>query len=144
MSAITVWAVSWVNWTHGEQTSGGFDWFRDRDAARRAFHNETGRTAAGRIRLVEVTLPDGAEGRITEHIDANLDALEDAAAMRDVGWTCLAVALRVPEGCDHGPRAVATCGDCHRSWCDSCDPGPSALCPWCHGRGYSTAPRVSD
>lgn len=49
----------------------------------------------------------------------------------------------IVESCDHTPLAVATCGGCHRSWCSTCDPGPSALCPWCHGRGYSTAPRVS-
>lgn len=35
--------------------------------------------------------------------------------------------------------ARVTCGGCRRSWCERCDPGPSALCPWCHGRGYSTA-----
>ncbi len=33
------------------------------------------------------------------------------------------------------------CGGCHRGWCERCDPGPAALCPFCHGRGYSTAPR---
>ena len=43
--------------------------------------------------------------------------------------------------CEHDPHAVATCGRCARSWCDDCDPTPSALCPWCHGRGWSTAPR---
>ena len=32
-----------------------------------------------------------------------------------------------------------TCGTCHNSWCEHCDPAPSALCPWCHGRGHSTA-----
>lgn len=35
---------------------------------------------------------------------------------------------------------VATCGICSRSWCERCDPAPSALCPWCHGIGHSTAP----
>ncbi len=35
---------------------------------------------------------------------------------------------------------MVTDGQCHRSWCERCDPAPSALCPWCNGRGYSTAP----
>ena len=35
---------------------------------------------------------------------------------------------------------MVTCGMCDRSWCERCDPAPSALCHWCHGRGYSTAP----
>lgn len=34
----------------------------------------------------------------------------------------------------------ATCGACGLSWCDRCDPAPSAMCHYCHGRGYSTAP----
>jgi hypothetical protein len=37
------------------------------------------------------------------------------------------------------PKRV-TCGDCGREWCERCDPCPSALCHWCHGRGYSLAP----
>ena len=40
------------------------------------------------------------------------------------------------------PRKT-TCGNCERSWCDRCDPCPSALCPWCSGRGYSIAPVTS-
>ncbi len=39
-----------------------------------------------------------------------------------------------------GQTQRATCGRCNRSWCERCDPGPSALCPYCHGRGYSLAP----
>jgi len=35
---------------------------------------------------------------------------------------------------------AATCGICGRSWCDRCDPAPSALCHFCHGRGESSAP----
>lgn len=35
---------------------------------------------------------------------------------------------------------VVTCGICGRSWCERCDPAPSALCHYCHGRGYSEAP----
>ena len=45
--------------------------------------------------------------------------------------------MRGPCGCaEHGNKA--TCGRCRRSWCASCDPGPSALCPFCCG---STATR---
>ena len=43
--------------------------------------------------------------------------------------------------CGHGTRSVVTCGKCRRAWCEQCDPAPSALCHYCHGRGYSTAPR---
>lgn len=33
-----------------------------------------------------------------------------------------------------------TCGNCGRSWCEECDPAPSAQCHWCNGRGYSLMP----
>jgi hypothetical protein len=36
--------------------------------------------------------------------------------------------------------AKVTCGNCGNSWCETCDPAPSALCHTCHGRGYSIAP----
>lgn len=48
------------------------------------------------------------------------------------------------DGVDDDDRPLeakrVTCGDCERSWCERCDPCPSALCHWCHGRGCSTAP----
>jgi hypothetical protein len=44
---------------------------------------------------------------------------------------------RVEKHRDHD--AVVTCGNCGKSWCEACDPAPSALCHSCHGRGYSTA-----
>lgn len=34
---------------------------------------------------------------------------------------------------------VTECGMCLGVWCDRCDPAHGPLCPWCHGRGYSTA-----
>lgn len=36
-------------------------------------------------------------------------------------------------------RGRVTCGGCGRAWCGECDPAPSALCHWCHGRGWSEA-----
>lgn len=45
-------------------------------------------------------------------------------------------ALRDPPA---GPK-LATCGICNRTWCEACEPTPSALCPWCHGMGFSKAP----
>ena len=42
-----------------------------------------------------------------------------------------------PGGCVED-NAV-TCGICDAAWCEECDPAPSALCHYCHGRGYSTA-----
>lgn len=43
-----------------------------------------------------------------------------------------------PHTCEKVERA--TCGICGRSWCDRCDPTPSALCHYCHGVGKSSAP----
>lgn len=59
-----------------------------------------------------------------------LDAFAEAQ-----GWRAA-----TPENLDRcsDPERV-TCGNCERSWCERCDPAPSALCPWCNGRGYSTA-----
>lgn len=36
-------------------------------------------------------------------------------------------------------HARTTCGACGNAWCERCDPAPSSLCHWCHGRGSSTA-----
>ena len=36
--------------------------------------------------------------------------------------------------------AKVTCGACGETWCETCDPAPSALCHKCHGRGYTKAP----
>lgn len=33
----------------------------------------------------------------------------------------------------------ALCNMCGGVWCDRCDPAHGPLCPWCHGRGASTA-----
>ena len=38
-----------------------------------------------------------------------------------------------------GDKHKVTCGNCERSWCEYCDPAPSALCHFCHGRGHSDA-----
>jgi hypothetical protein len=65
------------------------------------------------------------------------------------GWVCVPadVAERLILDhygtCDHGAQEVTTCGACGRSWCDACDPAHGPLCPWCAGRGWSTAPRAS-
>jgi len=40
--------------------------------------------------------------------------------------------------CEHRFE-VTLCLTCYGSWCAECDPAPSALCHWCHGRGYSHA-----
>lgn len=40
-------------------------------------------------------------------------------------------------------HARTTCGGCGNAWCGECDPAPSALCHWCHGRGKSTAPMTA-
>jgi hypothetical protein len=46
---------------------------------------------------------------------------------------------RYTNGDDMTPEE-ATCGACGLSWCNRCDPAPSAMCHYCHGLGYSTAP----
>lgn len=46
--------------------------------------------------------------------------------------------------CHHGDGHKVTCGGCGNAWCERCDPAPSALCHWCHGRGESFAPIVVD
>lgn len=38
------------------------------------------------------------------------------------------------------PPKMVTCATCWRAWCERCDPAPAALCPFCHGYGFSTAP----
>lgn len=40
--------------------------------------------------------------------------------------------------CNHGDGETL-CLSCGAAWCSTCDPGPAALCHYCHGRGYSTA-----
>lgn len=40
--------------------------------------------------------------------------------------------------CEHKDTQSAECGGCEARWCAACDPGPAALCHYCHGRGYST------
>lgn len=42
-----------------------------------------------------------------------------------------------PATCRHTDEAL--CLGCGAAWCHECDPGPAALCHYCHGRGYSTA-----
>lgn len=37
------------------------------------------------------------------------------------------------------PPLVVTCGNCKRSWCERCDPAPSAMCHWCNGNGGTEA-----
>ena len=54
------------------------------------------------------------------------------------------VELHTCEGVDDDNRPLealrVSCPGCGLEWCERCDPAPSALCPTCHGRGYSTAP----
>lgn len=45
--------------------------------------------------------------------------------------------MSVMATCAHNDEAM--CLTCGLHWCFECDPAPSALCHYCHGRGYSTA-----
>lgn len=70
----------------------------------------------------------------------SIDADALRAAFRDAYSGRLT--LHEDSECAHGPGAVSTCGGCRRSWCDACDPCPSAMCPWCNGAGGSKAERT--
>lgn len=44
----------------------------------------------------------------------------------------------IPADCEHNDPCE--CGSCGAVWCYTCDPqSVSALCHYCHGRGYSIA-----
>lgn len=91
--------------------------------------------------------PDDPDGEICRHCHTRADwhDASDGACPDGDGPHPYSVAAdqMTSADCDHGPGAVATCGGCGASWCGDCDPAPSALCHYCHGRGYSTAPRVA-
>ena len=50
-----------------------------------------------------------------------------------------------PQQCPtHGLAAATRCGaNPTHYWCDDCDGTHGPLCPWCAGRGYSTAPLLA-
>lgn len=48
------------------------------------------------------------------------------------------------KGCGCANPKRVTCGDCERSWCEACDPAPSALCHFCEGIGTSDAELIDD
>ncbi len=55
--------------------------------------------------------------------------------VREVAAEMMAELLGTHQEC----HARVTCGGCGNAWCGACDPAPSALCHWCHGRGSSIA-----
>lgn len=64
----------------------------------------------------------------------------DLGAFRrfDIRVVCACVDDSTP-GCKCTKPDRALCNGCGHAWCERCDPTPSALCHWCHGRGHSTA-----
>lgn len=99
----TVWVVSHAVWHGGEQTSGGFWWFPDRDSAVMWYAQEklAWKRESARIRLVRVDLPPEAEqpcrpdcpmcksaDTITCWLDLNIDGLE-------IDWAAEKVTLLV-------------------------------------------------
>jgi hypothetical protein len=58
---------------------------------------------------------------------------------RETAKSIAATLTAWPYTCEHKDSAAVTCHACESSWCETCDPTPSALCHTCHGRGYSTA-----
>lgn len=108
------------------------------------------RTVKVRSRDAVLTTPEGEKsildfGRAT---DWDFSAWPIVATTNDHdGYGArLMYAVSVPHDCGRvdangdpvSPERV-TCGHCGRSWCERCDPCPSALCHWCHGRGDSSA-----
>ena len=77
---------------------------------------------------LDLMVRDG-ERTAEDFIGRGFDA-RTARAMAD-----LVAAL--PHACERVERV--TCGACDATWCERCDPAPSALCHTCHGRGHSTA-----
>lgn len=67
---------------------------------------------------------------VPAHVCQWVDAAGHATPRRDA------------DGAPVAPKA-ATCGACHRTWCERCDPCPSAMCPWCNGAGGSSAPMAA-
>lgn len=53
------------------------------------------------------------------------------------GKSILGYRLTMRGTCGHPETEKVTCGRCHRSWCDTCYPAPSAMCQWCNG-GFAT------
>ncbi len=92
---------------------------------------------------------EGSEAQviISKVLTGLADKLDDGPAfLRMYARACeredanpLVVDVSPPWHACESPVAV-TCGSCHASWCERCDPAPSALCHTCHGRGHSTAP----
>lgn len=86
------------------------------------------------VRLI-VLLRD-EDGQFIASLGSVIVASEDDPYIRVIGAELAAEELASHRQCFHGRT---TCGNCGHAWCELCDPAPSALCHWCHGRGYSTA-----
>jgi hypothetical protein len=74
-------------------------------------------------------------------IDDYLGGMSKSALMAKYNYDFPGIleVLRGAGRCCEKPQRV-TCGTCNRSWCGRCDPAPSALCHYCHGRGHTNAP----
>lgn len=81
MAFKTVHVVSWVNYSGGEATGGGFDWYSTRKAADAAYqrleqhYRESGWGVV--LRRVDVKVPPDLDGDdLTALLDRDLDDLE--------------------------------------------------------------------
>lgn len=75
------------------------------------------------------------DGRYLSTLGGVIVASDDDPYIRVVGAELAAEVISTHQEC-HGRT---TCGNCGHAWCGVCDPAPSALCHWCHGRGWSDA-----
>jgi hypothetical protein len=85
----------------------------------------------------DAELPDDPEDEDCERYASTLLYLAGDA------WIGAGCPRHACPGTDDDDRPLeplrADCGRCGAAWCDRCDPTPSALCHYCHGRGHSTA-----
>ena len=90
--------------------------------------------ASGEWVRLGVILKDHRDGRHLASLWSVIVAAEDPY-VRVVAAELASELLANHDAC----HARVTCGGCARAWCERCDPAPSALCHWCHGRGWSDA-----
>ena len=96
-----------------------------------------------RIYLSGSPLVDLVPGNVFNNVQEAIAELFAEVTRHTIYREIEAVRSKQEASCCEQPARV-TCGTCELSWCERCDPCPSALCHRCHGRGHSTAPLEAD
>lgn len=94
--------------------------------------------AAGTHERLTVFLSDSSS-RVLASLGGVIVARQDDPYVRVVAAELARDVIDSHAACGGSHGARVTCGGCGRAWCGECDPAPSALCHWCHGRGSSSA-----